>query len=207
MIDSGGSNDLNVLNDLLVIASPFQQSARRFFLAISIRTSVSTNVLFSVATTLELLPQAPCVGPAVADVGPSLPNSTEWGFEKALFVLRASAFFHPFPEQPLQRAPRRHPGRYAAGSSGQTLELQESHRQNCLHGVALQVSWFYLDRVYGITSIDSLTVELEATAGNPRAMCEAAKVLSEASALTPTEQPLSASTPFSSFVKIPGYFS
>jgi len=61
-----------------------KSSARRFFLAISMRTSVSTNVLVSVATTLQALPQTPCVGLPVADVLPPLPNSTEWGFEKAL---------------------------------------------------------------------------------------------------------------------------
>jgi hypothetical protein len=44
-VDLKDSNGLNVLNELLVIVSPFQH-----------------------ATTLELLPQAPCVGSAVADI-------------------------------------------------------------------------------------------------------------------------------------------
>jgi len=61
-----------------------KSSARRFFLAMSMRTSVSTNVLVSVATTLQALPQSPCVGLPVADVRPPLPHSTEWGVEKAL---------------------------------------------------------------------------------------------------------------------------
>ena len=77
-----GSVDLNVLNELLVIASPFQHP-----------------------TTLELLPQAPCVGPAVADVGPSFPNSTEWGFEKALSSCALQPFSILFPNSRFSERP------------------------------------------------------------------------------------------------------
>ena len=61
-----------------------KSSARVFFLAMSMRTSVSTNVLGSVATTLQAPPQHACIGLPVTDIRPPFPDSTEWGFEKAL---------------------------------------------------------------------------------------------------------------------------
>ena len=70
-----------------------KSSARWSFLAISMRTSVSTKALDSAATTLQPLPQRPCIGSPIADVRPPLPNSTERGFEKAL----SSCALQPHP--------------------------------------------------------------------------------------------------------------
>ena len=61
-----------------------KSSARESLLAMSMRTSVSTKALGSVATTRQPLPQRPCIGSPIADVRPPCPHSTERGFEKAL---------------------------------------------------------------------------------------------------------------------------
>src|SRR3972149_11858426 len=59
-------------------------SARASFLAISMRTSVSTKLLSSVATTLQSLPQRPCIGSPDADVRPVLPHATKFRFQETL---------------------------------------------------------------------------------------------------------------------------
>ena len=164
-------------------------------------TSVSTNVLVSVATTLQALPQTPCVGLPVADVRPPLPNSTEWGFEKAFSSCALQPFPNLFPnsrfsERPNDIPDNAQPGlcRFHCFTSIPTCRLRyHIHRLPDSRGRS--VTAITLISLIGRFLIPTplLHCFLNNT-GNTRAMREAAKVVGDRSSLTTTGHPLASST-------------